>query len=579
MASFALFNVLVGLASFASGTPTTKRAVNLGPMALMEKISIPSQWVEAGDAASSTMLRMQIGIRQGNIKGLEEKLLHISNPESPEYGNWLTQEQIEKFTKPSSKSLDTVTAWLNSHDIHDFSHQSVDWIEVKVPVHKAEEMLNAKYLLYKDLRTGTVIPRVSEYSLPHALHDHVDLIQPTTAFLSNLAQSIYQNATSATPETASLNRRGNCDGRNITPDCIKSFYNVDYTGQGRALLGVSSIAGYAASHRDASTFLRNYAPWASNTDFAEVSIRGGSNNYNDFLEGNLDTQVALALGYPAQVNLYEMPYDNNDFGDQLLDLANYLNNNNNPPTAISTSYGIDEQEVNNNYLSRVCNEFMKAGSRGISTFFSSADFGVGGVRAGESCSNNKYIAVFPASCPYVTAVGGTGYRNGGDEVAAEYQFTSGPGYSGGGFSWYFKTPDYQRNDTNGYISGVLDQSWDGWYNKQGRGYPDISLLSELYTIVLNGRATPVSGTSAAAPAWAALISQINDYRKSINKPSLGFLNPLLYSKQGKSALRDITRGSNPGCNVAGFIAGSGWDAVTGLGSMDFGKFRQTVTNL
>lgn len=37
----------------------------------------------------------------------------------------------------------------------------------------------------------------------------------------------------------------------------------------------------------------------------------------------------------------------------------------------------------------------------------------------------------------------------------------------------------------------------------------------------------------------------------MGKPSLGFLNPLLYSR-GAAALNDITQGNNPGCGTLGF---------------------------
>ena len=60
-----------------------------------------------------------------------------------------------------------------------------------------------------------------------------------------------------------------------------------------------------------------------------------------------------------------------------------------------------------------------------------------------------------------------------------------------------------------------------------------------------------SGTSAAAPAFAGIISMLNDARLSKGKPSLGFLNPLLYSKLS-GAFNDVTSGSNPGCGTTGF---------------------------
>ena len=65
---------------------------------------------------------------------------------------------------------------------------------------------------------------------------------------------------------------------------------------------------------------------------------------------------------------------------------------------------------------RVNVEFMKLGVRGVSVIASSGDDGAG-------CLNKtKFDPHFPASSPYVTAVGGTRYWNpfgGGKELAYE----------------------------------------------------------------------------------------------------------------------------------------------------------------
>jgi tripeptidyl-peptidase-1 len=45
--------------------------------------------------------------------------------------------------------------------------------------------------------------------------------------------------------------------------------------------------------------------------------------------------------------------------------------------------------------------------------------------------------------------------------------------SGGGFSYYFPRPSYQDGIVPAYVAAV-DPSYDGLYNKNGSGYPDIS---------------------------------------------------------------------------------------------------------
>lgn len=55
---------------------------------------------------------------------------------------------------------------------------------------------------------------------------------------------------------------------------------------------------------------------------------------------------------------------------------------------------------------------------------------------------------------------------------------------------------------------------------------------------------PVDGTSCASPAFAGLISLINDKLLNAGKTQLGFLNPLLYQMASAmpSAFHDITSG-------------------------------------
>ncbi|HJZ91438.1 MAG TPA: hypothetical protein VKE40_11235, partial [Gemmataceae bacterium] len=69
----------------------------------------------------------------------------------------------------------------------------------------------------------------------------------------------------------------------------------------------------------------------------------------------------------------------------------------------------------------------------------------------------------------------------------------------------------------------------------------------------------VGGTSASAPQWAALIALANQERAAIGRPTLGRAADVLYSLPRRD-FHDITTGGN------GYLAGPGYDLVTGLGS-------------
>jgi subtilase family serine protease len=67
-----------------------------------------------------------------------------------------------------------------------------------------------------------------------------------------------------------------------------------------------------------------------------------------------------------------------------------------------------------------------------------------------------------------------------------------------------------------------------YYNASGRALPDVSALSTNFEVVIQGLWGPISGTSAAAPTFAAIVTLLNDARYQAGKGPLGFLNPFLY---------------------------------------------------
>jgi tripeptidyl-peptidase-1 len=210
--------------------------------------------------------------------------------------------------------------------------------------------------------------------------------------------------------------------------------------------------------------------------------------------------------------------------------------------------------------------FAQLGARGTSVLFCTGDSGVGS----RDCETNdgrnvtQFQPSFPASCPFITAVRATTGVN--PETAVSF--------SGGGFSNYFAQPLYQTEAVIAYVES-LNGTYDGLYNATCRGFPDVAVRGDWYQVVVGNKTAHLDGTSASTPTVAGLVSLLNDYKISHAYSSLGFLNPFLYSK-GVVGLVDIVDGSNPGCETDGFTATTGWDPVTGLRTLDFGKLQLLV---
>jgi hypothetical protein len=89
------------------------------------------------------------------------------------------------------------------------------------------------------------------------------------------------------------------------------------------------------------------------------------------------------------------------------------------------------------------------------------------------------------------------------------------------------------------------------YNFFFQAYPDVAAQGDNFKIFLEGEAILIGGTSCASPTFTGFVSLLNDARLNAGLPSLGFLNPFLYSK-GFAGLNDITIGHNSGCGTQGF---------------------------
>ncbi|KAF9963495.1 hypothetical protein BGZ70_007381 [Mortierella alpina] len=352
--------------------------------------------------------------------------------------------------------------------------------------------------------------------------------------------------------------------------------------KGDAVLAVAGFLGEYGNRADLQTFFKSFRPDFLGLSYRTISIRGGLDDQSKpGVEANLDIQYAAALANPEAVTYYTVgelmpeftpdkntPTNMNEPYEEFLD--DFLAASN-PPTTLSISYADYEQTVPKSYAERVCNQFAQLGARGTTVLVASGDYGVGGNSSTASCVTNdgksayRFLPLFPASCPFVTSVGGT------VGMAPERAVS----FSGGGFSEYFSQPTYQQSNVSPYLNN-LGPKYSGLFNSAGRAYPDVAAQGDHFQIVVNGTVRSIGGTSASTPVFAAVVWNINNQRQAQGKPPLGFLNPFLYSHS--EALNDIVLGSNPGCGTPGFSATAGWDPATGLGTPDLNKLMEVLAS-
>lgn len=358
----------------------------------------------------------------------------------------------------------------------------------------------------------------------------------------------------------------------------------------------SDLNTYSDDNRIRRTRLRIRAP-SSYTPAQQEEVWGF------YTEQTLDVQVSHGVAPGARIH-YSGP-DGPD--NQILADSNLVDRNR--VEVISNSWASPEVSLSRPYFRAAEDIFVQAAAQGITMLYGSGDTG----------DNIEEVGIrtvsYPASSPWVTAVGGTTlavgptnrrvWEQGWGESrtylnGAETAWVPDPpcipdpscayiGGSTGGTSRVFPQPDYQRDR--------VPKAYSSYFGGRARVVPDVALIADLMSgpglvqtaSVSGGKRVvtrhSVGGTSVATPVLAGAVAVIADR----NGGRLGLLNRSLY-RVGKRAVRPVGPAGRPavsamvsfanfddasgGINVALLTGGEygtltvrrGYDDVTGLGS-------------
>jgi subtilase family serine protease len=241
-----------------------------------------------------------------------------------------------------------------------------------------------------------------------------------------------------------------------------------------------------------------------------------------------------------------------------------------PGTEFSMSLSATEQDFGGAAATQTAkfDQVFKAGLAKHDNFFAATgDYG-----SASFCKQHKEsgfcpspVVGWPATSPYVVAVGGTQLQYGwtwnpssdtafistgafnpaywqstkGGDTQAVWNESWAPIGTGGGASIIYPRPSWQQGVDVGYGNHRLvpDTSWNAAVN----GGVDVYITAyPQYNCGNNtGCWTFFGGTSAATPQTAALTALVNAARAAQGKQPVGFLDPLLYHGVGATAYTDI----------------------------------------
>jgi len=488
-----------------------------------------------------------------------------------------------------------------------------DSLRIRTSVQKASNFFETQFYVFEHQKTGLkAIRQWNEFSIPSEIEHCVSLVLDVHTFPTIEQRLKMREALKLRRDLAQVQQTMEKLNSDTTPIYVPQSIAVIYGtpmpsslipgSNASVTVGVVEFVKETFSQKDLEifsnkTFIPLIPPAASN-------IFGNNSEAPEAgLESTLDIQWIEGVN-PAMTPWFWLESDPSNwmysFTVDFLTATNY-------PTILSVSYGLPEImqcEYFNpsdcygldyaSYVREVDKQFRKIGLIGVSTIVCSQDRGV---EATRNLGMSPFEPEYPATSPYATTVGATELRSpqyslphpppacqsgsnwacvsGGQHAAVSYDVA---GYlSGGGFSNVSSRAPYQADAVQAYLNSGVKLPPSSVYNKNGRGYPDVSAFGTNGYIYYNGPSF-VGGTSMSTPIVAAIFGLLQAEYSSLTKgKQLGFLNYLLYqaATEAPQVYNDITVGDNcatakcGGQELDGFLTNKGWDPVTGLGELNY----------
>ncbi|KZT34095.1 subtilisin-like protein [Sistotremastrum suecicum HHB10207 ss-3] len=329
------------LLATAFATPITNHVVH-------EKRSVAAaSWSLSHRASPDSPLPLRIGLKQSNIDKLYDELLDISHPDSPNYGNHWSPQQVADYFRPGVETVNAVKGWLVDSG---FEHQRMrlvkggQWLEMNVTVAEAEELLKAEYHVYEH-PSGRKHHACNSYSVPAHIQEHIELITPTVAFDALIAppkrtvpfSKRKRSPLASTPVPGAAKGLGDPSSGNgpkllpgssgklkgiiteleqcdefITPVCLQTLYDIIYkpVSTHKNSYGITEFTPQSYLPADLDMFFKNFSKSQIGQRPNLISIDGGelqtieeSFNFNG--ESDLDLEYGMTLTNPQPITLYQ----------------------------------------------------------------------------------------------------------------------------------------------------------------------------------------------------------------------------------------------------------------------------------
>jgi kumamolisin len=509
-----------------------KKSGSVSPMA--------GQMQDGGLAPASQLASITVGLDLRNREALDAFLAQASDPASPLFQHWLTQEQFNTLFGPTADQEQAVVDWLTASGF-------------------TVTQRYANRLLVSAEGNAAAVANAFQVSLHQVTLDGQTgyAILEDPAFPSDIAS--FTTGVMGLDTLARVQPHDNLGTSccYFSPRDLNSFYNEDHngahTGAGQTIV---IVGAYDFKTADFTAF--NTQMGLSNPAVTRVCTGGGTPAGCKFsgppadnsIEVTMDVEYAHGTA-PGAALVSVMARS-----AAITDFTNAYNQvvTGNYGHSVSTSWGLCETQMAAASRASDDNIFANGAAVGQSWFAASGDSG------SNDCSGALGVD-YPASSPYMMGVGGThptcpaGSFIPSVPVCSGYGSETGWTGSGGGNSAYYAKPSWQTGCS---------------VPTGNRHVPDIALEADTTPgnlVAYNAGWYAVGGTSDAAPQMAGRFAALNQAKGG---SGLGLPGVRLYQICAGTSFHDITSGSN-----GAYTAAAGYDRVTGIGSINEGNL---ITN-
>jgi pseudomonalisin len=523
----------------------------------------------------------------------DQLIARLHDPASPDYHHWLTPEEYGQRFGISDSDLHAVTSWLERQGFTvDEVTAGRGSINFSGKVADVERAFKTPIRNYRD-DDGTIHhANAVDPQVPRALADIVRGVVSLHNFPRHPMNVGFHRVPYYTSGTSHY----------IAPADFVKIYNVqplytagiNGTGQTIAIVGRTDIA-----LADVQYFRSFFGLPANDPVFVHNGTDPGDLGSGEEGEADLDVEWSGAVAPSATIKFVISKSTTSTDG---VDLSAQYIVNNNVAKIMSTSFGQCESSMGTSENTFYNNLWSQAASQGITPFVSSGDSGAAGCNGGSDTTGSGAAVSGLASTPFNVAVGGTQFNDTANP-AAYWSATNNATDHSSALSYI---PEIAWNES-GNVSGgsglwassggqstvYAKPSWQvcvGVPSTNARFVPDVALTAAGHDgyLVIQGHTSTVTGlgavggTSASSPSFASVMALVNQKTAqswgNANTKFYSLANAQYTGAPGAATIfHDTTSGNNSVPGVTGFNCGTGYDAVTGVGSVDVSSLVNNFT--